>query len=105
MTCRQFNAEVPDAPTVRYFSVAAEHDGRWVSPEWQLPYRIVRHLEGPNDGVVSLASARYGESFEVWEGDHLSLINQLTPAAQLRPWTERTGHYGRIVRRLADEGF
>jgi triacylglycerol lipase len=80
--CRQFNEATPDAPNVRYYSVAGEHDGSLARPEWLLPYSIVRAAEGPNDGVVSLASAKYGESFEVWPGDHFSIINRQLPNAK-----------------------
>lgn len=104
--CLQFNTEVPDAPNVRYFSVAGRHDGNWARPEWQLPYRIVTEAEGPNDGIVSVSSAAYGESCEVWDGDHLSLVNWPDPVGPLRgQCPNRQRDYARIVQRLADEGF
>src|SRR5262249_26834612 len=68
--CREFNDQVPDAPGIRYFSVAGRHEDLFAW-EWSLPHQIVFMAEGPNDGVVSIASASYGESTEVWEGDHL----------------------------------
>ena len=83
--CRRFNEEIVDAPQVRYFSVAGQHVSGWHSPEWQLPHRVVALAEGPNDGIVSVASATYGEHHETWEGDHLSLINWLNPFSTLRP--------------------
>jgi triacylglycerol lipase len=100
-SCRAFNEQIPDAPGVRYFSVAGRHTGSWRRPEWQLPHHIVTQSEGPNDGIVSLASATYGESTEVWEGDHLSLIHWLHPPAG----AARAAGYTALVRRLADEGF
>jgi triacylglycerol lipase len=104
--CRQFNEAVPDDPGVRYFSVAGRHNGDWSRPEWQLPFRIVTEAEGANDGIVSVASAAYGEGCEIWEGDHLSLVNWPDPVAQLRGlWRDRQPDYSRIVQRLADEGF
>jgi triacylglycerol lipase len=104
--CRTFNEEVPDAPGVRYFSVAGRHDGHWLNPEWKLPQWVVTEAEGPNDGVVSLASATYGESCEIWEGDHLSLVNWHSPVGQvIGRRRERTPAYSALVRRLADEGF
>ncbi len=104
--CREFNRQVPDAPGVRYFAVAGRHEGSWLCPEWHLPHRIVLRAEGPNDGVVSIASATYGEDTEVWEGDHLSLVNW--PARWWRsrlPHRDRRPDYGRLVARLADVGF
>lgn len=76
---REINEKAPDASGVRYHSVGAEYDCRLARPEWLLPHSIVKAIEGPNDGVVSLASARYGESFEVWPGDHFSLVNWHRP--------------------------
>jgi triacylglycerol lipase len=105
--CRRFNDDVPDAPGVRYFSVAGRHDGHWRSPEWLFSHRVVLEAEGPNDGLVSLESASYGECTEVWEGDHLSLIrygpNALAQACGR--WRDYTPGYAALVRRLADEGF
>jgi triacylglycerol lipase len=102
---RTFNDAVPDVPGVRYFSVAGEFRGRF-SPEWALSQSVVSKHEGPNDGIVSQASARYGESLDVWEGDHLSLVNWVNPLARTCGlWRDRTPHYAPLLRRLADEGF
>lgn len=105
--CRLFNEQVPDAPGVRYFAVAGRHDGGdWWNPQWRVSHHIVMRAEGPNDGVVSVTSASYGENTEIWEGDHLSLANYPDPVAQVRGvWRDRSADYGRLVRRLADEGF
>src|SRR5439155_20819097 len=73
--CRTFNELVTDVPNVRYFSVAGRHEGDWWAAEWHLPHQIVLQSEGPNDGVVSVTSATYGETIDVWNGDHLSLVN------------------------------
>lgn len=105
-SCRAFNEHVPDVAEVRYFSVAGRHDASWFQPEWRVPHRVVLQREGPNDGVVSLTSATYGESLEVWEGDHFSLINWPNPVAHVRGrWRDRAPFYGGLLRRLADEGF
>jgi triacylglycerol lipase len=104
--CRVFNREVPDAPGVRYFSVAGQHEGGLLNPEWYLPRAIVERAEGPSDGVVSVASATYGESTAIWEGDHLSLVNWFNPFGRNRGlWRDPLPRYGPLVRRLADEGF
>jgi triacylglycerol lipase len=104
--CKEFNEKVIDVPTVRYFSVGGKHDGHFLHPEWFLPFRIVTKHEGDNDGVVSLASAKYGETFDVWDGDHLRLVNWYHPVAHyrgLRP--DLSLRYGGIMRRLADMGY
>jgi len=104
--CRTFNDEVPDAANVRYFSVAGRHEGNWGSPEWQLPHQIVLRAEGPNDGLVSVISATYGEATDIWDGDHLSLINwtALSGAARGR-LADRAADYAALVHRLAHAGF
>jgi triacylglycerol lipase len=105
-SCQRFNAEVPDAPGVRYFSVAGLHEDSWRSLRWRLLYQVVAAAEGDNDGVVSLTSARYGEDCQVWDGDHLTLVNWPDPVALAGgKWQDRAPRYGRLVRRLADEGF
>lgn len=104
--CRLFNEQTPDAPGVRYFSVAGRIKHSWESLHWGLPASIVEQMEGPNDGVVSVASARYGEVCEVWDGDHMNLINwrnKRVPA--LGQGGDRTHDYVRLVQRLAEEGF
>jgi triacylglycerol lipase len=103
--CTDFNRAVPDAPGVRYFSVAARHERRWYNPSWKLTGRIVERAEGPNDGIVSLASAAHGEATDVWEGDHLSLVNWALPLSPRGQKCDRAGEYAELVRRLADLGM
>jgi triacylglycerol lipase len=103
--CRKFNEDTPDAPGVRYFSVAGRHDGSYYSPGWLLSYNVVLQAEGPNDGVVSHASARYGEADDVWEGDHFSLVNWISPMGIQRNGDAAIAGYERLVQRLADAGF
>jgi triacylglycerol lipase len=104
--CREFNEQVPDAPGVRYFSVAGRHEPDYFRPEWLLSQQIIEAAEGPNDGLVSVTSASYGESCDVWEGDHLSLINWPNLRARLRGrWHDQTPNYCSLIGQLADEGF
>ncbi len=104
--CRKFNEQVPDVPGVRYFSVAGQWERHWPSMGWEVPHQLVSRHEGPNDGVVSVASARYGESTEVWAADHLGLINWPNAAAEAQGLRrDRLAPYAGLVRRLADEGF
>src|SRR4029079_1173297 len=103
--CRRFNEEVPDAPGVRYLSVAGVCERPWMGPEWRVPSAIVNRAEGPNDGVVSVASAMWGEHTDVWEGDHLNLVNWPNRIARRRGlWQALAPDHGRIVRRVAGAG-
>lgn len=104
--CRAFNDQVRDVPSVRYFSVAGRATGVWVGPEWILTHAVVAAAEGENDGIVSLASARWGEAFDVWEGDHLSLVNWKNVwAAAKGLWQSRVEQYMGLVARLASLGY
>lgn len=104
--CLAFNEKVLDAPGVRYFSVAGRHDGHYSQPEWLVSFGHVKRAEGDNDGIVSIESARYGEQCDLWDGDHLSLVNWPSPARALRgAWHDPAPRYGALLRRLADLGF
>ncbi|KAJ3116463.1 hypothetical protein HDU96_009626 [Phlyctochytrium bullatum] len=72
--CRVFNECTPDVPTVHYCSYAAVADVGKLAPLY-LPHLIIKKVEGPNDGLVSLNSAKWGD-FEGIVGhiDHWDLI-------------------------------
>ena len=75
-------------------------------PEWQLSWRLIHKEQGPNDGMVPVESSRYGEAVDVWEGDHLSVVNWGGPMTRLRYGErDRVADYAQLVRRLADAGF
>ncbi len=104
--CKALNERTPDVPGIRYFSVAGRCEGPWLTLPWRWPQAVVARAEGPNDGVVSIASATYGEHTEIWDGDHLNLINIPNTAARRRGlWSDRVPLYAGLVRRLADCGF
>jgi triacylglycerol lipase len=105
--CAAFNADTPDAPGVRYFSVAGAFTLDWLTWQWHLPYHIIEQEEGANDGLVSVESARYGERFEQWDDTtHADLVNWPNPAAQaMQRWHDRAPDYLALVSRLADEGY
>jgi triacylglycerol lipase len=101
-SCEQFNDQILDMPTVRYFSVAGRIHGPWHSVVWSHPYRVLAATAGENDGVVSIESARWGESLEIWDGDHLNLINMTNwGAVRHGLWIDRTSLYAGLLRRLA----
>jgi triacylglycerol lipase len=86
----EFNPKTPDDPSVRYFSYGAVKEPHFWSAFYQ-PHAVVAHSEGPNDGLVSVASSRWG----TYKGtlvnvSHLDLIN----------WTNRWRWY---VRKLTGQ--
>lgn len=104
--CKVFNQFVQDSPLVRYLSVAGQYRRDWFHPEWSLSSRVIEREQGPNDGLVPVESARYGESCEVWDGDHISLVNFPNLFDRLRGvWQDRLPAFARMLGRLRDEGF
>jgi triacylglycerol lipase len=102
--CRSFNERTPNVPGVRYFSVAGRLTPVLLNPSWQLSEPIVRRVEGDNDGVVSVSSATWGESCEVWDADHMNLVNW--PQPFVKPaLNDRLPSYASLLGRLRDEGF
>jgi triacylglycerol lipase len=102
--CSRFNEEVPDAPNVRYYSVAGHFDLSWRTPIWQLSWRVISKEQGRNDGLVPVTSAIYGEHCSLWEGDHVSLVNFPDPLSRTRAtrnWPDRTSAYAGLVNRLS----
>ncbi len=97
-SCQRFNEEVVDAPGVQYRSVAGQCNRPLLGLQWLFPSWIVRENEGPNDGVVSVTSAEYGESCEVWNADHLNLVNWPNRRAKARGlWQDRASDYLRLA--------
>lgn len=71
--CTRFNELTPNDPNVTYMSYAAITE---LSPMSLLyfSHEIVQHLEGPNDGLVALDSAKWGEFMGTVECDHWQLV-------------------------------
>ncbi|KAI5817339.1 Alpha/Beta hydrolase protein [Pyronema omphalodes] len=83
-----FNPEIPDDPTVSYFSYGAYCNPALYSV-WRLPHAVIQEKEGPNDGLVSVASSMWG-TYEgtLVEVNHLGIIN----------WVNRIEYaYGQII--------
>ncbi|MGL4422748.1 MAG: esterase/lipase family protein [Gemmataceae bacterium] len=94
----RFNDEIPNVPGIVYDSVAGVCEKPFLGPEWAFPARIVGLAEGANDGVVSVQSARWGERFRVWNGDHLNIVNWPNRAARKRGlWRDRSADYEELL--------
>ncbi|KAK0707583.1 Alpha/Beta hydrolase protein [Lasiosphaeris hirsuta] len=73
----EFNPKTPDDPNVRYFSYGAMVVSRppLLSP-FRQSHRLLTRLEGPNDGLVSIESSKWGTYKGTLLGvNHLDLIN------------------------------
>ncbi|KAL2071248.1 hypothetical protein VTL71DRAFT_12483 [Oculimacula yallundae] len=71
----EFNPKTPDVPGVRYFSYGATvNPSLWSA--FRQPHRVVERMEGANDGLVSVESARWGTyKGTLVDVSHLDLIN------------------------------
>lgn len=64
--CLERNMDLPDSGQVYYRSVAAAMRGAYSARfPLNLTYRLVRHFDGENDGLVSIDSAMWGEVYRI----------------------------------------
>jgi triacylglycerol lipase len=70
-----FNPKTPDVEGIRYFSYGATaNPSLWSA--FHRPHRIMMKMEGPNDGLVSVESAKWGTyKGTLVDVTHLDLIN------------------------------
>ncbi|EXJ87237.1 triacylglycerol lipase [Capronia epimyces CBS 606.96] len=90
----KFNPATPDDPAVRYFSYGASATPHLFS-FFRLTHDLMSVVEGPNDGLVSVYSSKWGHYMGTLMGvTHLDLIN----------WTNRLKRIAARVG-LAQENF
>jgi triacylglycerol lipase len=71
-----FNPATPDQDSVRYFSYGAMVDDLPLLSPFRLPLKLIGEVEGPNDGLVSVDSSKWGEyKGTLVNVSHLDLIN------------------------------
>src|SRR5206468_8061022 len=102
-SCERFNEEVPDAPGVRYFSISASRPWHKVAPLFLHSHKIIAAKEGDNDGLVSVASAKWGEHLGTWPADHLHAINKRFTIELKNPTGDMVPRYLEILDRLVQE--
>ena len=105
LTCESlemFNSQTPDMPGVKYYSVAAATTPLAV-PKFMLhTYALTRELEGDNDGIVSVKSAKWGTFLGTWPVDHIYAINRRIAIASLASG-DISPRYGELLDRVAIE--
>tara|TARA_B100000029_G_scaffold135673_1_gene130154 strand:- start:988 stop:1722 length:735 start_codon:yes stop_codon:yes gene_type:complete len=69
-----FNERTPNVDAVRYRSVTGAGNPKTMFPTLRLCHRYIQKREGQNDGLVSTASAAWGEEVAEWPGDHANQI-------------------------------
>ena len=107
-----FNPVVPNHPDVRYFSYGASATPHLLSI-FRASHDLMDVIEGPNDGLVSVRSSKWGEYKGTLMGvTHLDLINWTNrlkrAAGRLGLVEERfnaVAFYLAVAESLAKEGF
>lgn len=97
----RFNAEVPDAPGVRYACVVGgiRSDSTGVPLALSPVHHYLRRAAGPNDGLVPIASQVWGEVLAEIEADHFAQVGW---RFTVRSSFDATALYAWIVARLGD---
>ncbi|KAI0003758.1 Alpha/Beta hydrolase protein, partial [Russula compacta] len=77
---REFNDQTPNVPGIKYFSWGAVYDPGLIDT-WKWPHMVILEKEGPNDGLVSVQSARWGTYLgTVQDVNHLDLVGWINAA-------------------------
>ncbi len=74
---RHFNENTPDVPGIYYQSFACVMKHPLSDINLSTANAVVRHYEGENDGLVSVASAKWGESFRVLRSNAFRGVSHL----------------------------
>ncbi len=102
---RELVALTPPDPRVAYYSMTSAIPAREIAkkslPLFWLSNRWIRKIDGENDGMISVNSARYGESLAVFPGDHYGQIGQLLGRSRGLDYPEL---YRMILRKLQLRG-
>jgi hypothetical protein len=76
--CKQtFNPMTPNDPNVLYQSYAARLANPPLIHPLRIPWEVIKETEGPNDGLVSITSAKWGDFLGIVDNvDHWEMNNR-----------------------------
>ena len=98
----EFNRRNPLPDWLPMFSVAGDPSYEDVSWPLRRLHVALEELEGPNDGLVSVASATaFGKPLPNWPVDHLRQMNWLSPEVPTAPCPHVARLYADVVENLA----
>jgi triacylglycerol lipase len=98
------NALLERDPTVPTFSYGAARPWWGIAAPLQVSFRLLQRAEGPNDGLVSVASSRHGEYLGTLDADHFAQTGWHWTPPGIARFDHRT-FYLSIARDLARRGF
>jgi triacylglycerol lipase len=104
-SCARFNEQVPDAPSVRYFSISAARPWHRVAPIFYHSHQVIHPAEGDNDGLVSVRSATWAEHLGTWPADHLHVLNKRLVIELKDPTGDMTPRYLKLLDHLCELGL
>jgi triacylglycerol lipase len=103
---KEFNRGVPDAPSVLYQSFGCALLEPLKPTEFALSYELIKRSQGPNDGVVSVASAVWGDYRRTLTGrrgvSHTDIIH--VGRKKVRGF-DVPGFYRQVVAELKRKGY
>lgn len=83
----EFNPNCPDVADVAYRSFGgAKRSAITYWPPFIATNALLARLDGENDGLVSVRSARWGEYLGTVELDHIEMINYPLKLSRTEPW-------------------
>ncbi|KIM47829.1 hypothetical protein M413DRAFT_61915 [Hebeloma cylindrosporum] len=86
---RKFNEDTPDVEGVQYFSWGAVYEPGLIDT-WKWPHSVILEKEGPNDGLVSVESSKWGTYLgTLSQVNHLDLVGWINTARY--KWAEMMG--------------
>ena len=108
-SCKEFNQNAPDSENVYYQSVGSKINKpiKSVFP-LNFSYLFAKHFDGPNDGLVTVESARWGENFTHLESkatDGVSHADVIDLSRHDKPDLDIREFYVGLVSGLKNKGF
>ena len=104
----RFNEKTPDMPGVYYQSYTSKMKNPFSHLLLSIPYCMIRPLEGENDGLVSVESAKWGEFRGVFSNKRLRGISHgdiIDLKRQDYKGFDVVETYVQIVAELKERGF
>jgi triacylglycerol lipase len=109
VTCaaaRRFHEQTPLPSGVRCFCVAGDPMAEAVGWPLRRLHAVLGRLEGPNDGLVSVASANaFGTPLPAWPADHFQQLNWVAHTERSAITPNPLELYAQVVAHLASLGF
>jgi triacylglycerol lipase len=98
----RFNEQTPDHPDVRYYSIPCAAPPSVIRPRLIPSHHLIQKEEGSNDGIVSAASAVWGNELPTWPVDHITAINRNSLFTPKKLHTDVAAKYAEAISLVED---